>query len=296
MSLFFEDGDFTIPVPTGPLRRAPAFNGDKKFYFYEQDYLQFFTEFVETNLNTPHPIVADAYLIEETPLQEYGCGLAKWTRRYCKKPDQRTHYESHAHTFPGLTPGGLYIPKTLDPTGVLGSGVHTLETPAGAHGYLAGDFVFIKVISPYLVDGGVSPYVNMIYQVRREVLTVPTSTTFTVAEIPGIDPQFIYVVKASDGRKPFSKSVMSKVVFDYYIIGDPLVDPAFTEFDTIPILTPTEIIDGSGLTADTYGAETLPTQTAYLATLGDWEVAENSVIRPWLGNIYERATRYIQNE
>lgn len=292
MSAFIIDGDFTVPVPVGPIRRLPAFPNVNQFAIIEQDYLQFAANFSPEALDTEHGTEDDFYLVEETPHQDYGNGLVKWTRRYAEIPPSRTSYESHAHIFPGLTPGGIYTPKTLEPDGTLASGEHTLTTLA-AHGYSVDDQVFIRVASPYTVDGTTSPFMSVFYQAYRVITAVPTTTTFKVAALPGAEPQFLYVVKASTGRKPFTKAVMSKLVFEYILPG---VSDGIADVDDITILKPTEIIDGGGLVTDTYGFETLPAQADYLADVGEWIVAENSIVRPWLGNIYERVTRYVRAE
>jgi hypothetical protein len=283
---FLKDGDFTVPVAVSPIRRAPAFAGEKAFYILEQDFFQYFEDFAPLNLHTEHPLETGYFLVEETPLQDVGNGLAKWTRRYSAVPAAHTIFESHAFTFPGLTPGGIYTPKTLEPNGTLASGEHTLTTLA-AHGYSVNDEVFIRVASPYLVDDVASSIFSVFYQAFRVITAVPSSTTFKVAALPGTQPQFIYVVKASTGRKPLTKTVMSKIVFDYHVVEAP------EDVDLITILKPTEIIDGGGLITDTYGFETFPSQATYIGDVGEWIVAENSVVRPWLGRIYERATRYV---
>jgi len=288
MSTFFEDGDFTEPVTCSLLRKSAPFADVNSFYIAEQDFMQFAVDFAPLALGTAHPVATSYKLVSESPLQDIGNGLVRWTRRYAETPDDRFLYEGFAHTFPGLTPGGIYTPKTLNPVGSLSGGVHTIESVA-AHGYTAGDFVVIRCANPFLVDG--NPFMSAFFPAYREVLNVGDSTHFDVDQIPGTDPTFIYAVQASDGRDPLTKSVMSKMVFEYSECANEAAVEALT------ILTPYTIIDGTGKQTDSLGFGSTPSQEDYIDdVVGTWIVAENSIVRQWEGLIHERATRYVRAE
>ena len=284
----------TAAQPASPLRPAPAFKGVKDVLIFEQDFAQFFADYAPTNLGTVHPDDSDLYLVAESPLTDLGGGLAMFTRTYAKIPDQRVDYESFAFTFPGLSPGGIYTPHLLNPTGTVASGQTTL-TSQDAHGLVVGDEVFIKYATSMLVNDASSSFLQLIQTRKFTVAVVPTTTTFKVTEVLGISPQFYYVVKASASRKPLSKTVMSKVVYDYFLPG---VSVGIDDVDDIPILEQFSVESGDGeLSVDTVSEASDPTQAEYVDDIvGTWIVAENSVVRRWEGEIYERATRYVKAE
>ena len=96
-----------------------------------------------------------------------------------------------------------------------------------------------------------------------------------------------------NGRDPYTKVVMSKLARAYYLPG---VSVGITTVDDITVLTPTQIVDQYGRNTEFLSTLTTPTTSTYEATEGTWVVAEPSVVRRWMGNIYERTTRYVLAE
>ncbi len=106
------------------------------------------------------------------------------------------------------------------------------------------------------------------------------------------------------GRVPRAAVVSSKLRHEFFLVG---VHGAFVSASLVPLLQAKRYIYG-----DTFGAYgggdvpdrvlwdsgnyTSPTTTEYkaLITAGTDIVAEDSILRRWKGNIYERTTRYVK--
>lgn len=285
MSTEFIDGDYSTPIPVGPARPVKPFP-DNVVYIWEQDYHVALADFEAEELDTPYSEDSLFYLVEETQPVHIGGGIGLFTRRYAKIPSNRSEYESFAAQLPGLAPGGINIGINTLPTVTNASSQSTITTEV-AHGFVMGDFVFVWYTA--LVDG----IFQVTRQIYREVLSVPSSTTFKVKQIVDTDPYVFLAVKASPGRLPVTRVVPSKIVYEYFLPG---VSVGIDTPDDIEPFTKTIIVDGSGRDTDTYGYDTVPTQQDYLDLIDENEfvVAEDSTVRRWLGNIHERATRYIR--
>lgn len=105
------------------------------------------------------------------------------------------------------------------------------------------------------------------------------------------------------GRDPFTKKVLSRIQHDYFRIFPSGGD--YTDVSSIPfVYAQTYIADETNerqvryltdTTLNPVAGETIPSQEDYkdLVTNGDEIVAEDCDIRRWMGNIYERVTRYV---
>ncbi|MGC3961332.1 MAG: hypothetical protein QM813_26415 [Verrucomicrobiota bacterium] len=102
MSAFKTDGDFTTASPTGVARVSFPIDGDTSARIIEQDYIQLASSFAALALNTPHPTIATAFLVGESPLEDLGAGVVQWTRRFATVPANRDEFESFSYRFPGL--------------------------------------------------------------------------------------------------------------------------------------------------------------------------------------------------
>jgi len=168
-------------------------------------------------LNTPHPTFTDAYLVEETPLQDLGGGVARWTRRYAQIPATRIEYESFAYQFIG-----------------------------------------------YMGTWGIN---------------VPPDQIVT-------------------HRDRFTKTVVSRLKHEYFLCA---TGQTYETPDLIPII-PAQAYKFLGIVVDylwdvvsLFTVATEPSRTEYEAWVaaGAEIVAEDSRVSRWLGNIYERVTRYV---
>lgn len=102
MSAFYTDGDFTVASATGVSRISFPIDGDITAQIIEQDYIQLAANFAPLALSTPHPDIATAYLVGESPLEDLGGGVVRWTRTFATIPANRSDYESFTYRFPGI--------------------------------------------------------------------------------------------------------------------------------------------------------------------------------------------------
>src|SRR6185503_17465348 len=58
--------------------------------------------FAALALNTAHGTFTTAYLVEETPLQDLGGGVARWTRIYANIPADRSEYGTLGYNYIGF--------------------------------------------------------------------------------------------------------------------------------------------------------------------------------------------------
>lgn len=286
MATIITDGDFTTASAISvPLFSAP-FEGDNGRYLLEQSFMQDPNYFAPLNLSIPHPSYPLYYLIEEGPMQPSGGGLVTWKRSYMSIPNPRSDYESFAYRLPGLSSGATnpsFVISSMSTTG----GVTTITT-GSAHGYSPGDN--ITIVYQAVIAGALEfPFIQM----YRTAISPTSGTTISVSGIvfqtnANYTPK--YVVKGSLGRNPITRVVDSRVDWAYYIPG---VSIGIASVNDITILNPVVIQDQWLNQVEIYSLATTPTQTAYVASIGTWVVAEASTLKRIKGNLYGRSTRYV---
>lgn len=93
---------------------------------------------------------------------------------------------------------------------------------------------------------------------------------------------------------PLSLKVVARVEFRYFHVG---TDPLYPTVADIPLIERFSPVFSVSIDAevDFVNPGTVPTVTDYLAMVedGDEIAVEDSELRPWMGNIYERVTRYV---
>lgn len=102
MSAFKTDGTFSSAALDGSWRKSFPIPGDNVSFIVEQDFQVEFASFTPLALNTAHATFSTAYLVSESPLEDLGGGIARWTRTYAQIPATRDEYETYATKFPGL--------------------------------------------------------------------------------------------------------------------------------------------------------------------------------------------------
>lgn len=283
------DGNFATPLSNGPERVIYPFDGDTISLVRERDYLQLASYWERLPLDTEHPDQPGEYLVHETDPAPQGGGVVHWTRRYAAIPRPRREMESYAYQVPGIEADVAHEWLTI--TGVATAGGLHVCTTSVAHTMSPGDGI---IVAYWCVDEGVSYDIVYSRQVLRQVLATPDTDEFTVAQIVDVGPpNLTNAVKNYYGREPYTRIVPSYLHYDYWLPG---VTLGVTTFDDIPILQAERILDSSGNETDRYSATSSPTAAQYRARVaaGEWIVVEPSIIRRWMGNIYERETRHIR--
>ncbi|MDB6026303.1 MAG: hypothetical protein JWM68_2526 [Verrucomicrobiales bacterium] len=292
MSATFEDGVFTTAAVNGPQRFFPAFpDADTSSLLIEQDFIQYLANYVPQALNSAGPTLSSvaSYLVHESQIQHVGGGLGKWTKTWAQKPAQRVEYESYSWLVPGYDTGGINARINLTHTGSVTTGILTL-TNTSAHGYIVGDRVAITYTAT----------VNKLYEISRTIirtiLTVPTTTTFTVATFQDVStsPYYLWTQKLSGSRDPITYTVNSKLVYDYFRIAASGGD--YTSADLIPVVDKYYIEDEYSKETQTLSVVSNPSIASYqfLISGSSHVVAEASHLSRWMGQIYQRVTRYVR--
>lgn len=280
-NLTYTDGDYSSAFAVSPLITQPAFDGVNTHYVGTQRWVQARANYSPLALDTAHPDSASFLLVKESEFEDLGGGIQEWTRTYAAIPSQRIEGRSLAWELPGLGMGGANAVTPITGVAGLGSDPNTVVTvtTASAHGLSADDTVYLALETDF------NRYRQQNYTLVK--LLSASGSSFTVYQ--GILGQFraISVQKAGNARQPETKTVPAKVVFDYY---------KESNINNITILQPEVIRNSAGLVTDTYDLGTTPTLSAYQAKIaaGDWIVAQASVTRRWMGNIYERETIYVK--
>ena len=109
---------------------------------------------------------------------------------------------------------------------------------------------------------------------------------------------FVPIIRATGGdgtRGAFTLKVTSRVEYKYYLVGSGGSYATPTDIPTVTGFVPMQDIWGSPVVVDFLSQTTDPTSDDYLTWVAaEAEIAvEDSDVHAWLGNIYERVTRYV---
>ena len=163
---------FDNAVACSPLRQIPAFpgceprNGSTEQYYYEQDFIQRFTEWEPLPLNSLHPSNSSLYLVEEGQPQEYGAGLRRWTRVYAPIFQEYETEQMFAYTYAGTS---YRDPQTVSVLSILrhkfflvGVSVNDLDPsiPSKTSIALIDDKLKIPIFSPVPILDGFNRFSN----------------------------------------------------------------------------------------------------------------------------------------
>lgn len=287
MALIISDGDFTTAAVQGKPRRTYPFRGDTTTFYVESEWMQFFDNYTALALDTAHPSISSCYLVQESPLQDLGGGVALWTRTYSKIPISRVWYESYAYTVPGIIQNPLIVITPI--TSASDSGHQTTIVCTLDPSLVANNRV--RIFFPAVDSGGA--IVERVFD--RLVVSTSGSGPYNVVVdlVPGLaSASNAYIFRVEPNRRPFSQVVLASIHYDYYLPG---VTGGITTVADIPILNPTPIVDQLGDRLDSYADWTTPSLSTYQTSViaEDSIVAEASELHPWMGNIWERVTRYV---
>jgi hypothetical protein len=288
MSYTFQDGDLSTAQIDGPKRWLRPFDDDFSQVVFEQDYQQFEDDFTPLPLDTPHDTIKDAYLVSEGPLDALGGGVVKWTRTYARIPASRQRFESYSWTVPGIGTEAVYSSVSIS-SNSSAAGVTTLVTATSSTAGV-GDSV---LVSYTFTDGVTGTQYGR--DVLRTCLSGTSGTTINVDLIsePGGTITYNTLKKVEPGRDPYTEEVGSVLQLDYFLPG---VSAGIDSPQDIPELAPLTIYDNTGRQTASFTATTTPTLATWRSKVaaGEYVCVVRSIPRRWMGNIYERATRYVK--
>ena len=265
--------DPTGPYGTGIPVSLPVFSnpipGINAPYILKQDFVHFLDGWQPLALNTPHGVAdfADYLLVEESEKQDIGGGVIKWTRTYAKVPESHEGDPEMANY--------SFIGMTID----LGSGASQTR-----------DRQAWSVESRLLYD---------YFLVPSAAVTDPiTGTTHNIADWGDIDQirEMVYV----------SQGAIGGVTYGGLTLAVNYLNLAGTTLPTWPTADQYQDQISDALSNKWNATKTkvviFPTATAghvagvidtASSVLGGLIPIEPSRINRWMGNIYQRVTRYV---
>lgn len=280
MSIILIDGNYTVPQPMGEPRLTAPLPGVATQYILQQDFVQYGPNAVSgggkfsplalntifgrdfTSNNTP--LFTNFFLTAESPLEDVGGGLVKWTRTYCVKPATRYEATNLAYTFPGYYQAYTIGASTFSVTG-------RLPTPLNASCKIQYDYYLIGEAGSGLAPPDCSDF-TMIPTINRMRWGYNAfNGAFTIGFVD-INPPMLWDAGLS---ALFANGTNGTIDG-----STPLNDAAIRA-----LITP------GGLYAQ--GQSLTTSQYLFMVKEGGLFVAEDSAVSRWQGNIFQRVTKYV---
>lgn len=307
----YSDGDWTVPGICSAERIQYPFEGNTKAILLNQDYMVFADYYLETTpaIGSAHPTYAGMYFVKDSPPQEVGGGIVKFTRTYAMLPgfvrdaqgnttEVRVEPESYVWTKPGVnTINQGQTEWLIDNSAVSYPDsdtvkLYTQTNPATGqrwvHDVTSPSYNRTTIFYQISTVTGIQEYTPTI--VARgtnwvQVAKVPYDTTATGAKIT-----YIGFSRPQVALRPLQKVVPSTIKYDYWLPGVNCVT-----IDDIPLEQPLTVYDPDGNETDTLTETTNPNVIDFntMVTAGTEVLVERPIIRRWQGPIFERSRRYI---
>lgn len=316
-----QDGTFTKSVPhNAPRFRFPfpdeAFAEAVRPIVFEQDYLQLAREYrerrdagdepklgdtwpsYEENYDSMGTRMEEAVLVRESDARRLNRALVIFSRTYATVPPTRFTYESFAWRVPGLVESAIAVKRfSVDKSSE--DGDTATITISENHNFEPGDKVLITYWGKREIANDET--FGTEFQTAREVQSVTTRTITIDAINDPLFDNFRFAQLLPDRRDPQTQVVGSRIERRYFLVGTG-DNPDFEHPDKVlkthgkDALT---IRDNTGLVTDTITSETTPSLADWNAKRAEdegggtpeWVTVEDSVIRRWMGPIWELSTR-----
>lgn len=278
-----------LPVWENPI---PALNEKTVF---RQTFVQTAASYAPLALDTVYPAPGTYgvpssptyYLVAEEGQTDLGGGMMQWDRVYARIPTSWSEGEEFAYTFPAfIQTGTAGSDITISAITASGSNYSISSTLS----FTVGDQVHVAV--SYVRD-------SITYFVGQYVRTTG-GTSGANAIVPGIFPgtgAFSSIAGVITKESPYratekTDTVPSQILHDYALTSVTALD---SNLPIIDAFTPVDATGADILSGTSLNTSTKPTAAAYASMINRnvQIVAQASVRRRWLGNIYERQTRYI---
>lgn len=228
-----------------------------------------------------------AYFVRQGPLRDADGGQVTYERLFSTVPSQWSDPESFAFEFPAFPPG---TPGTsFSATSIANSTPGTVIIGTNATGISVGDTVYAQV--KYTRAGVI--YAQTFFGKATAAssgssVSLPGTMLGSVGAASSVSGT---VAETAAGRtNAESLTVGSRIVHDYAL-------SSIANIDTdLPVSQQFRPLDNTGSTTASLSATSIPTASAYATMVVDGTeiVAESSVRRRYLGNIYVRSTRMVK--
>ncbi|PTX92101.1 hypothetical protein DB346_24445 [Verrucomicrobia bacterium LW23] len=261
-----------------------------------QIYLQRFDSYVRPGFTSTHPTRTDHYFCSDSPLEDAGLGVGRFTRTWAKIPPQRIEYGKKIWQLPEAVGGGSQRPERTNWQNVTWESNPTASTtrftPAGD--FLPGDQVVIGTkrfrafASSWNIGNGLPTVGNALFYPPDEgkgcTVTAVADGMITVdALFEG--PQYVgqpslSIKRASTSKTRISPIVASRTIYDYFLLN---ISPGITTPDDI------EKEDAFDPSLEFMRNGQFDVAGFYnLVLLGNYINAEVDTVERWMGQIYER--------
>lgn len=311
----FADGDLVDAVACSMERPEFPFEGDVSNFLLHQEYYQYIDWYLEKvpTPGTPNPKYPDLYFLHDTPIQDMGGGVGKFTRTWGLMPGfngerigsgsvfVRKESESFVWTKPGVnTVDSVYTTYFIDTVASVPTQTATsiklyttMNIPAGARWPHNVNTDYNTVSIGYYIQDPVS--LRWKYFTNTSTIISRGTDYVEVAPVAYYDAGvlnpiwYLWFSRPIVKINPTQKVISTFRYIDYYLPGLNCDSP-----EDIPIIQQWKILDENLNETDTLTTATTPTMAQYntMVAAGTLVCVEPSVIRRWQGNVWERTTRY----
>ena len=294
MPASYEDGSFSTAAINGDDRvdRPFAEQGDSATQVIYRPMIVNRANYAPLALNTAHPTVATAYLVNERNFQDAGCDVMTFERVYAQIPAARRRPSGdESFQFPGLTTTAVDPTERAITSGTFSSGTTLTLTTSTAHTLDAGDFLFISMQYKLGNSTSTTSFIAV-------ALAGTTGSTVVIAfTYSGGTPTFntsgfspFLMEGLFPGRSAFTRSVTTVTDFEYFLPG---VTPGITDLEDVQPEQPYLAV--SRTTGATVSSLSGADASAYrqLVISGGYLTSASKVLT-YRGNILVRETRRVK--
>lgn len=172
-------GDFTVASAVGAPRFERPFRVLNEALILRQDFMQFVEDFEPLAFDTPHPDFTDYLLVDESPHEDMGGQVVKWTRTYAKIPSTFSEWTTDNYTFPGIvtSPNGQFNRELLTKTASIRTEFEFFLVAAGETYETPDEIPVTTAFQIYQEWWGVNYFVNSLLD-GDIYFTVPDTTEY----------------------------------------------------------------------------------------------------------------------
>lgn len=293
MSTTKDDGNWAVASPDGNYTvDEPFFEfGDSGHKVILWPHVQNAADRTPLALDTVHPDVSTAYLVNEFGFQDIGGGIDRWFREYATIPAARRNLTgTEVFQFPGL-PTTAVEPVRREMSAATFSGSAITATTTTAHGLEPGDTVFISI----RFFRGASAAAGVIDSSFPTLCLAGTTGSTVVFSFftRGFTPTFStgFILEGLfPGREAFSIPVQTVTDYEYFLPG---VTTGVSSFEDVQPEAPFEILNT--LTGERGVALAGADANAYRASvLAGRYLTLSSKVERYKGNIFVRETKRVK--
>lgn len=306
------NGDFKVPSAISIERPTFPFEGNTTDYLIEQDFVVFTDYYLETMPDVgsanDKPEYSDFFFSHDSPLSNLGNGVSQFTRTWAKLPGLgtesgsfRQEFESFVWTRPGIDNSHAVIIYFIDPATstfngdkteltmkTLGHFTHSLDSQ---YQYASVYYQFITVLP---TGAGTNQVDYLFPQTTYESPIINRGNDYITVKTLNLSGSLTWYQGFSKPNVQINErqvNVSSILQFSYWLPGHNVEDPS-----TIPVGNVFEILDENGNSTTKLSELTTPTLKQYndMVASGSLIQVEESIIRRWQGNIFEKQERFIR--